>query len=140
MSLFADAVEGIKLLPQAHHVRADLMQKAAALGGLDEELSAEIADALRVCAMDVDLLLLTCSSLSPVADCLKAEGLRVERTDRLLAESVLADAMKMQGPQSIAVLIVAPTSLEPTRMLFQACREKLDAQFVGFEVVLLPDV
>ncbi|WP_373236337.1 hypothetical protein, partial [Cohaesibacter celericrescens] len=138
--LFEDAINGTNLSPKAHYVRADLLDKATAQGGIDEALSVEIADALHSYALDVDLLLLTCSSLSSVVDGVKASGVPAERTDRLLAEAVFAGAMKTPGAQSVAVLIAAPTTVVPTRTLFEQCRVEMGAEAVGLKVILLPDV
>lgn len=140
VALFSKALEGTGLVPQAHDVRGDLLSIVTERGGLDEETSAEVANAIHSSAKSADLVLLTCSSLSPAADRLKAEGVPVERTDRLLAEAVFANAMKAENKPAVAVLIAAPTTVEPTRTLFEACRVEMEAQSVGLDIILLPDV
>ena len=139
VALFTNALKGSGLSAQAHDVRSDLLSSVTERGGMDAQIGAQVSDAIRSCAKSADLVLLTCSSLSPVVDALKAEGVQVERTDRLLAQAVFMDAMKTPSA-SVAGLVAAPTTVEPTRSLFEACRDQMGAQSIGLEIIVLPDV
>ena len=139
-TLFTDALGGSGLVPERHEVRQDLLEKVTARGQIDAALEAEIEAAIRDAGKDVDRVLLTCSSLSPVADRLKGEGVPVERTDGLLAEAVFRDAMQSRADASVAVLVVAPSTVDATGGLFERCRKQMGAQSVALGVILLPNV
>ena len=140
VALFSDALKGTGLTPADHDVRNEILSVVTERGGLDSETSAAVVDAVTENAQKADLVLLTCSSLSPVVDGLQADNVAVERTDRLLAEAVFADVVASKGEASVAVLIVAPTTLDATGALFEASRSKLGAEDVKLDIVLLPGV
>lgn len=102
-----DAVcpEGVTL---EHHVREDLLKRALENGSLTEEIEAETAAALK--AMGGDAQLLTCSTVGPAAA--RAGAIRV---DAALAREA---AEKGRGKR-VEVLATAPTTMKPTRDLFE---------------------
>nr|WP_321456363.1 hypothetical protein [uncultured Cohaesibacter sp.] len=140
IALFSEALEGTNLVPEQHYVRNDLLQKVTKLGYIDADIGAEIERAILECARGVDLLLVTCSTLSPIADRLMVEGAPVLRTDRLLADDVFKKAMKNPGRSDIAILVTAPSTVEATGGLFKTCRDVLGAESIGVETILLPKI
>jgi len=140
VQLFTKALEGAGVAPQRHVVREDLLASVTARGQIDEALSGEITEAIRTTGEGVDQVLLTCSSLSPVADQMKAQGVPVERTDGLLALAVFADALSKGEGSKLVVLVAAATTVDPTRSLFERCRKEMAAESVSLEVILLPNV
>lgn len=104
-----DAVrpEGVEL---EHHVRADLLQRALAAGGAGEDILEEAAEALRALS-SADGVLLTCSTIG-----LAAARAGAARVDEALAREA---ADKAQGGR-IAALVTAPSTVEPTRELFES--------------------
>ncbi|WP_319532182.1 hypothetical protein [uncultured Cohaesibacter sp.] len=140
VELFSQILEGSDKAPVQHVVRNDLLQAVTAKGQIDGPLGEDIAKAITDTVEDVDMVLLTCSSLSPVADQLKGEGVAVERTDGLLASAVFADALASGAGARLVVLVAAPTTVEPTRSLFERYRKDMGAEGVGLDVVLLPGV
>ncbi|WP_316860078.1 hypothetical protein [uncultured Cohaesibacter sp.] len=140
IALFSEALEGTNLVPEAHHVRNDLLQKVTELGYIDADIGAEIERAILECARGVDLLLVTCSTLSPIADRLMVEGAPVIRTDRLLADALFKNAMSNPGRVDIAILITAPSTVDATAGLFKTCRDVTGAESIGVETILLPDI
>ncbi|SNY94322.1 hypothetical protein SAMN04515647_4643 [Cohaesibacter sp. ES.047] len=140
IALFSKALEGAGVEPQQHVVRNDLLLEVTAKGQIDAPLSEAISAAITTTAKDVDLVLLTCSSLSPVADTLKADGVPVERTDGLLARAVLGDALAKGEGSKLVILVAAPTTTGLTRSLFERCRAEMGADRVPLEVELLPNV
>jgi len=98
-----------------HAVRADLLAQVEASKGLTSSIAEETAQALLALAADADAVILTCSSLGPVAANAAGEAsVPVLRVDAALAvESVKS------GGRVVALCAVA-TTLEPTRALFEA--------------------
>ena len=140
IALFSQALEGAGFEPRAHYVRSDLLDSVTEKGGIDTALFEEIAGAIRRAASGVDLVLLTCSSLSPVVDQLKEAGVPVERTDRLLAEEVFDAALQEDGPSQVSILVAAPTTIGPTKELFETVRHEMGADGILLRVELLPMV
>lgn len=98
-----------------HHVRADLLDAAEQAGGMTDDIAAATRTALQALAASVDALLLTCSTLGPVADSLTATlAAPVLRVDRALARDALS------GGGSVVVLCAVATTVAPTRQLFEA--------------------
>jgi hypothetical protein len=101
-----------------HHVRADLLAAAEAAGGLTEAIRAETRAALAGLGAQADVVLLTCSTLGPAAD---GYALRV---DAVLASQVAACG------GTVVVLCAVQTTLEPTRLLFEAAGAVVDLRLV----------
>lgn len=97
-----------------HMVRADLLAAAEAAGGLTTAIAARAAETLRHLARQADAVVLTCSTLGPVADDAAASS----STPILRVDSALADAA-VRGGGTIVVLCAVETTLEPTRLLFE---------------------
>lgn len=101
-----------------HHVRADLLAAAEAAGGLTEAIVAETRTVLAELGAQADAVLLTCSTLGPAAD---GHALRV---DAALASQVAT----CDG--TVVVLCAIQTTLEPTRLLFEAAGANIDLRLV----------
>lgn len=110
--------DGVEL---EHHVRQDLLDRALAAGEATEQILAEAAGALA--ALDGDGALLTCSTIGAAAP--RAGAVRV---DAALAREAAA---KARGG-AIAALVTAPSTVGPTRALFEA-----EADGASVEVVLI---
>lgn len=124
--IFDAASAGLDLA--LHHiVRTDLLAAAEQAGGIDAKLGAATDMALRAAAADADVVLLTCSTLGPVADGL-SNAVAVMRVDQALAEA----AMRQGG--RVAILCAAPTTLQATEDLFRAAargsRAMIDIELV----------
>ncbi len=111
----AERPEGVDL---RHTVRADLL--AAADKGLTPEVTSVARHSLMKAAAGADAALLTCSTLGPVTDGLEAD-IPVLRVDAALAEAACAPG------GDVAVICAAPSTLAPTRALFQAEAAKTGA-------------
>ena len=97
-----------------HHVRADLLAAAERAGGLTPAIAAQTAEALRRLCDGADAILLTCSTLGPVAEvATETMPIPVMRVDAALAHEAVKDGGK------IAVLCAVETTVEPTRLLFE---------------------
>ena len=96
-----------------HAVRPDLLAAAEAAGGLTPDIAARTEAELRALAGEADAVLLTCSTLGPAAEAADWP-VPVLRVDTALARQAAA------GSGRLAVLYTAPTTREPTRMLFEA--------------------
>ena len=101
---------GVRL---AHHAQPDLLAEAEAAGGLTPALAARTAAALQGLAQHAGAVLLTCSTLGPAAEDARA-AVPVLHTDAALAQEAVR-----HGGAAVA-LCAAPTTLEPTRRLFEA--------------------
>ncbi|MBZ6077039.1 aspartate/glutamate racemase family protein [Microvirga puerhi] len=106
-----------------HTVRPDLLAKVEQ-GGFTEALESEIAAILLELTVGADAVILTCSSIGPAA----AVAATQTHVPVLRVDEALAQATAHSGRRAI-VLIAAPTTLEPTRALFDAA-----AQAVGTTV------
>ena len=103
-----------------HEVRADLL---AAVGErLSLGVTARTQSALRQLAEDADAVLLTCSTLGPAAEGVEV-AVPVLRVDQALAREACA------GGGRVAVICAAPSTLGPTRDIFE-----WEAQRAGAEV------
>nr|WP_321443944.1 Asp/Glu racemase [uncultured Cohaesibacter sp.] len=123
-----------------HQVRSDLLARATEEGGVSAALEADVEAALDEELSKADLVFLTCSSIGAVADKMQEQGLPIQRTDKVLADAVLADALALPKGASVAVLVVAPTSIGPTSNLFKAQQSAMKAEGVPLDVTLVPDV
>ncbi|GJE62100.1 aspartate/glutamate racemase family protein [Methylobacterium trifolii] len=121
VALAAAALTGVTL---HHEVRADLLAAAEREGGLTKQIAQRTAEALRCLCDGADVVLLTCSTLGPVAEIAADDAsIPIIRVDAALA----AEAVKDGG--SVMVLCAVKTTVEPTRRLFEAA-----AQATGAEV------
>lgn len=98
-----------------HHVRADLLEAAEQAGGMTDDIAGATRMAIQALAASADAVLLTCSTLGPVADQLSATlAVPVLRVDRALAQEAI------RGGRSIVALCAVATTMAPTRALFDA--------------------
>ncbi len=112
------AAAGIPGLTLSHTVRADLLKRAEAEGGLTDAIRDEAADLLATLAADADAVLLTCSTVGPAAE--RADLLArvpILRVDAALASAAVA--MAAAGKGRVDVLCAVQTTVEPTRALFE---------------------
>jgi aspartate/glutamate racemase len=101
-----------------HQVHADLLAAVEEHGELTEAVVARTRRLLENAGESADAVLLTCSTLGPVVDDMGAGRAPVMRVDRALA------CEAVQGGGRIAVLCAAPTTMQPTRAVFEdAARE-----------------
>lgn len=112
VAVFQLAAEGLDV-EMTHEVRADLLAKAEAEGGLTPEIRAQTAATLRGLATGMDAVLLTCSTLGPSVEDVVV-GVPVLRVDDALARQAVAQA----EVGHVLILCAAPTTVEPTRALF----------------------
>jgi len=96
-----------------HAVRPDLLEAAEAAGGLTPAIRDSTRDALfaLACEADVDVVLLTCSTLGPSVEGI-ASPIPCLRVDAALAEGATRDGGR------VAVLCTVATTLAPTEALF----------------------
>jgi hypothetical protein len=104
-----------------HTVRADLLAKVEH-GGFTASLEGEIVALLLELAADTDAVILTCSSIGPAA----ATAAKQTRIPVLRVDEALAHATAGSGKRAIA-LCAAPTTLEPTRILFDKAARAVGA-------------
>ena len=117
--IFDAAAIGLGLV--LHHiVRADLLVAAEQAGGLTDHVTTTTKAALHDAAGHTDVVLLTCSTLGPVADEV-SNSVPIMRVDRALAEA----AVKQGG--RVTVICTAPTTLRATEDLFRAAASATDA-------------
>lgn len=101
-----------------HTVRADLLKRAEAEGGLNDDIRDEATELLQALANSADAVLLTCSTVGPAAE--RADILApvpVLRVDEALASAAIAKATA--GNNHIDVLCAVQTTVEPTQALFE---------------------
>jgi len=101
-----------------HEVRPDLLEAAAS--GLSLGVAAKTQSTLRRLAEDADAVLLTCSTLGPAAEGVETR-VPVLRVDAALATEACA------GGGKVAVICAAPSTLKPTRKLFEAAAARTGA-------------
>ncbi|MCB8819222.1 aspartate/glutamate racemase family protein [Microvirga rosea] len=121
----SDAFAPVDLM---HIVRPDLLARVET-SGFTPLLEAETVAALLELAAGADAVILTCSSIGPAAATAAAQT----RIPVLRVDEALARAATESG-RSVTVLCAAPTTLEPTRVLFetaaQATGAKVDVRLV----------
>ena len=107
-----------------HFVRTDLLAAAErAGGGLTPAIIAQTAEALRELCNGADAVLLTCSTLGPAAEAAaKTTSIPVMRVDAALALEAAKDGGK------IVVLCAVETTVEPTKLLFEAAAHATGAE------------
>ncbi|MFB4355173.1 aspartate/glutamate racemase family protein [Pantoea sp. BS_4] len=114
-------------LQLSHLVMPQLLAEAEASGGLTPELHARIGALLASLQPHFDAILMTCSTLGPVAESFTnaSSPCVVWRTDSMLAEAV------RENPRQTVVLCAAESTLGATRALFHGANGRA-------EVVLIP--
>src|SRR3712207_6216857 len=123
---------GFPPLQLRHEVRTDLLAEVEASGGLTAGIERKTLEVLLALSTEADAVLLTCSSLGPIAS--QAANLAsapVLRVDAALAR----EAVKSGG--RVAALCAVTTTLEPTRALFESAAQATGA---AVEVRLVPSV
>lgn len=118
-ALHTTGLAGVEL---HHEVRADLLAAAEREGRLMPEIASRTAEVLRGLCVEADVVLLTCSTLGPAAVDAPVPILRVDAA--LAAEAV-------KGGGRVVALCAVETTVEPTRLLFEAA-----ARTTGAEVVV----
>lgn len=114
-----------------HEVRSDLLLAAEQFGGVTPTIEKETAFALLVLSRSANVVLLTCSTLGPVAARLGGtSAVPILRVDAALAGQAVASGGK------IVVLCAVETTVGPTTSLFEEVSEGSQA---SFEVQLVPD-
>ncbi|MBB4302478.1 hypothetical protein GGD81_001508 [Rhodobium orientis] len=97
-----------------HFVRPELLFAAEAAGGLTPQIADDTAAILSGLAANADAVLLTCSTLGPVADAVApTSAVPVIRIDRALAEEAAAKG------GTVVALCAVETTLEATRRVFE---------------------
>lgn len=113
-----------------HVVRADLLAAAEKAGHVTREIAARTADALVRLSETSDAVLLTCSTLGPIADDV-ATSVRVPV---LRVDGALAEAATRAGRRVVALCAVE-TTVASTRGLFETAAA---ANFSDVEIRLIP--
>lgn len=117
IAVFEAASRGLDVA-LSHHVRADLLSRSEAAGGLTAEIRDEAAGLLRGLAADADAVLLTCSTVGPAAEqAASGAGVPILRVDGALAAQAVAAAAA--GSKRVIALCAVQTTMEPTRTLFE---------------------
>jgi len=98
-----------------HHIRPDLLREPM------PDTLAEAASLLRALTRDADAVLLTCSTIGAAAGLAGGGTCPVLRADAALAEAAA------RSGDTVQVLYAAPTTLEPTRRLFEAAASRTGA-------------
>jgi len=104
-----------------HEVRPDLLAAAEAACGLTPEIEDATWAALEALRRDSQAVLLTCSTLGPAVGRVGRPGPPVLRTDAALAQ------LAVKGGGRVRVLCAAPTTIGPTRALFEQAAEATGA-------------
>lgn len=133
IAIFDQAAASLGIAPTAlsHLVMPHLLAEAELSGGMTREQQAQLTALLHSLTPWFDAILITCSTLGPVADSFhnEANGCVVYRTDRMLADEV-----HRRGGKSL-VLCAAESTLAATTALF--CPATLAGR--PPEVRLIPD-
>jgi hypothetical protein len=105
-----------------HDVRPGLLAEAERSGGLTPELEARTEEALHALCNGADAVLLTCSTLGPVAETAARTGsCPILRVDAALAAEAVRDGGR------VVVLCAAETTIVPTRLLFEDAAQRTRA-------------
>ncbi|MBB3304634.1 MULTISPECIES: glutamate racemase [unclassified Enterobacter] len=115
IAIFDDAARSLALRnPLSHIVMPHLLAEAELTGGMTAPQQHKLEQLLHSLTPWFDAILITCSTLGPVADGFRAEGhdCPVYRTDRMLADAV------HRLPGKSLVLCAAESTLAATRALF----------------------
>ncbi len=107
-----------------HTVRPDLLAEAERIGGMSDALACQTAEVLRDLAREASVVLLTCSTLGAAIGRASPASVPILRADAALAAAALLRT------ERLTVLYTAPTSLAPTRSLFDDGSGRLDMRLV----------
>lgn len=113
-----------------HEVRADLLAETEQSRGLTASIEEKTIEAVLGLSKTADAVLLTCSSLGPVA----AKAAAIASTPILRVDEALAHEAVKDGGTVVALCAVA-TTLQPTRALFEAAAQKTGA---SIDIRLVP--
>ncbi|MCA1175003.1 MULTISPECIES: glutamate racemase [unclassified Pantoea] len=134
IALFDHAAHSLELPPHtlSHIVMPHLLAEAELSGGMTQEQRHRLAQLLHSFTPWFDAIVITCSTLGPVADTFQPQksGCPVYRADRMLADHL----HQMAG--AALVLCAAESTLAATRLLF--CPPTLPAEKQP-QVALIPD-
>jgi len=134
IALFDHAAQSLALPAHSlsHIVMPHLLAEAELSGGMTQEQQQRLAQLLHSMGPWFDAIVITCSTLGPVADTFQPQksGCPVYRADRMLADHL----HQMAGPA--LVLCAAESTLAATRLLF--CPPTLPAEKQP-QVALIPD-
>ncbi|MEP7452239.1 aspartate/glutamate racemase family protein [Phyllobacterium sp. SB3] len=114
-----------------HTVRADLLHAAREAGKLTAIVAQETAASLQALTENADVVVLTCSTLGPSVEQVRASKVPVLRVDAALAERAVCNG------GLVVALCALDTTVEPTTKLFEQAVSKTGAQV---EVRLIPDI
>jgi hypothetical protein len=113
-----------------HVVRTDLLVAAERAGGLTTDVVERTADVIREISRGADAVLVTCSTLGPVVDDLTG----TLEVPVLRADAALVQATALPDGRAVA-LCAAPTTLAPTRALFEraarAAAASVEVRLIG---------
>jgi hypothetical protein len=132
IAVFEDSISrgGFAEVRLTHAVRADLLAETEQSRGLNASIEEKTIAALLGLSKTADAVLLTCSSLGPVAE----KAAAIASTPILRVDEALArEAVK--GGETVVALCAIATTLQPTRALFDAAAQKIAA---SIDVRLVP--
>ena len=122
VALHTTGLAGVEL---HHEVRADLLAAAEREGRLTPEIAAQTAEVLRGLRVEANAVLLTCSTLVPAAEVAAVDApVPIMRVDAALATEVV------KGGGRVVALCAVETTVEPTRLLFEAAARVTGAKVV----------
>lgn len=128
IAIFDDAAASLATTarPLNHLVMPDWLAEAERSGGMTAELRVRIARLIDSLLPQMDAIVITCSTLAPVADDFVAAGQHgwVLRSDKMLAEAL----QRHKGP-SVA-LCAAESTLDATRSLFCRAGSEVEVRLV----------
>ncbi|WP_409520420.1 glutamate racemase [Pantoea sp.] len=129
IAIFDDAAAslGVTARPLNHLVMPEWLAEAERSGGMSVELRARIARLIEALLPQMEAIVMTCSTLAPVADDFAVAGQPgwVLRSDKMLAEAL----QRYKGP-SVA-LCAAESTLEATRALFCRAGGEVEVRLVA---------
>ncbi len=115
IAVFEAAARQLGLVDGAlhHDVRADLLATAEQAGMVTPEIAAQTAEALVRLSNGADAVILTCSTLGPVAETAACESaIPISRADAALAQRAVSAGGR------VVVLCAVETTVPPTTQLF----------------------
>jgi hypothetical protein len=115
VAVFETAAAQLGIAPGTlnHEVRADLLAAAENAGGLTAEITEATGQALLALSHDADVVVLTCSTLGPSAEAMRA----MTQVPVLRVDGALAAAAVRSGGK-VVVLCAVETTMQPTTQVF----------------------
>jgi aspartate/glutamate racemase len=130
IAVFADACRDPSV-ELRHEVRADLLAAAEQEGHVTRDIADRTAETLIRLSRSADAVLLTCSTLGPIAgDAAAVAAVPVLRVDAALAE------LATRSGRRVVALCAVETTIAPTRRLFETAAETSGA---AVEIRLVPE-